>query len=109
MTHKSSPFIGQEIYASIASSLKLCTLAMIDIPRFHSDSVIAPELELLLEGLVFALESSTISSPPIQNPVSTQSSAPSTQPNSDSKSDALADAKNAFMNELTGWDLPPRI
>ena len=101
LTYKSSSFIGQEVYASISSTLKLCTLAMIDIPRFHSDSMIAPELELLLEGLVLALDNAQIE--PQQNPIIPPSSQPPTT------TPSLDDAKSAFMNELTGWDLPPRV
>ena len=105
LTHKSSSFIGQEIYASIASTLKLCTLAMIDIPRFHLDSIIAPELELLLEGLILTLESAQVDSDQTSYPNPTIS--PSSQTSKTTTS--LDDAKSAFMNELTGWDLPPRV
>lgn len=119
LTQKVSPFVGQEIYASITSTLKLCTLAMIDIPHFHYDSVTPPELELLLEGLVLALSTSNssvtqpqppeIEAPssldlPKKPPKSTSNSTPPT-----SNSTYLEEATNAFMNELTGWDLPPKI
>lgn len=114
-THKDSPFIGQEIYAAITSNLKLCTLSMIDIPRFHPDSMIAPELELLLEGLVFALESTSAAPPTpiptIQTPMPTPSRpAPNpSNPSPPSSPHNLNDAKSAFMNEMPGWDLPPRV
>lgn len=195
LTHKSSPFFGQEVYASITSVLKLCTLSMIDFPRFHPDSIIAPELELLFEGLILAAESSSFqpaqpfvpenipasyqtsmpqskpasyqtsmpqnksasyqssmpqnksasyqpsmpqntptssqtsmpeskltssqTSIPESRPISSQTSMPENKPTSSqtsipksksaSSSDTLAEAKDAFMNELTGWDLPPRV
>ena len=57
LTHKTSSFVGQEVYACIGSSLKLCTLAMIDLPRFHPNTHIAPELELLLEGFMLSISS----------------------------------------------------
>lgn len=109
-TQKSSPFIGQEIYASITSTLKLCTLSMIDIPRFHQDSTVAPELELLLEGFIFALESKSTPTPHPNYESASVSPEPNTLPNpSDSRPQTLNDAKNAFMNEMPSWDLPPRL
>lgn len=114
MTRTVSPFIGQQLYASITSNLKLCTLAMIDIPRFHTDSVIPPELELLLEGLMLSLENSsqsvtTITNTPSPNYDSIKATNPKASPPNSSTHSSMEDAKNAFMNELTGWDLPPKI
>lgn len=111
LTHTTSPFIGQEIYASITSYLKLCTLSMIDFPRFHTDTVISSELELLLEGLLLTIESASSSTqilvpktePPISQPTKPSSSESTTSGHT------ISDAKSAFMNELTGWDLPPRL
>lgn len=107
LTQKFSPFVGQEIYASITSTLKLCTLAMIDVPHFHPDSIIPPELELLLEGLMLTIDS--VSNPSF-NKVSEEDSLPST-PSSKAPHppQSMEEAKNAFMNELTSWDLPPKL
>lgn len=55
-THAVSPFVGQELYISMTPRPKLCTLAMIDVPRFHPDSKLSTELELLLEALSFKLD-----------------------------------------------------
>ncbi|MBE6023839.1 MAG: hypothetical protein E7231_11520 [Cellulosilyticum sp.] len=108
LTHKSSTFICQELYASIASTIKLCTLAMIDLPRFHTDTMITPELELLLEGLILSRSTqeteATHSPNQNANPYTTPESVPSS-----SGTPTLKDAKSAFMNELTSWDLPPRV
>lgn len=106
-TPHSSPFIGQEVYATTTSTLKLCTLAMIDLPHFHPDTVIPAELELLLEGLLLSLDTASTTPPIPKNepPISSTSS----QPNDVPPKSTLKDAKSAFMNELTGWDLPPKI
>mgnify|MGYP006974663539 FL=1 len=84
---------------------------MIDFPRFHTDTVISSELELLLEGLLLTIESASSSTqilvpktePPISQPTKPSSSESTTSGHT------ISDAKSAFMNELTGWDLPPRL
>jgi len=112
LTHKSSSLIAYELYASIGSSLKLCTIAMADVEHFHSDTAVSPEVELLLEGLVLASQSKVVISSPAQH-LPTESLPPSSKPPLASSKDispaTLNDATAAFMNELNGWDLPPRI
>lgn len=113
LTYKSSSLLASELYAAIGSSLKLCTIAMADVEHFHADTNVAPELELLLEGLVLASRSQ----PPLPDSTSPSSSTTSLpdldQPDHSEADTPLApsidDAKSAFMNELTSWDLPPRI
>ena len=105
-TQKVSPFIGQELYASIGSTLKLCTIAMIDLPRFHLDSHISTELELLIEGFLLALEN-TVSSPSVQTDKASLSSHPISAHNLNAPT--LERAKNDFMQDLAGWELPPKI
>lgn len=113
LTHKSSTLMAHELYASIGSTLKLCTIAMADVEHFHSDTVVSPELELLLEGLVLASHSQSPLSPLTQSPpmepipLMPDNQAPSNKTLSSVKQ--VDDAKSAFMNELSGWDLPPRI
>ena len=114
LTQSISPFTGQELYASITSTLKLCTLAMIDIPHFHTESVISPELDLLLEGLMLSIENlskSTASTKDMPLPISEphKDSTFKTSPPTTTSHSSMDEAKNAFMNELTGGDLPPKI
>ena len=115
LTYKSSSLIAFELYAALGSSLKLCTIAMADVEHFHSDTSVSPELELLLEGLVLASHSSSpiISTPPIESTSSKKSEVDLSFSSSSEPLPPLGpsmdDAKSAFMNELTGWDLPPRI
>lgn len=113
LTHKSTSLIAHELYASIGSTCKLCTIAMADVEHLHSDTVVSPELELLLEGLVLASHSQLPITPPIQQspmepvPLVPNNQVPSNKTTSPAKQ--VDDAKSAFMNELSGWDLPPRI
>lgn len=110
-TQRVSPFIGQELYASIGSTLKLCTLAMLDFPRFHSDSHPAPELELLIEGFLLSLENSKAQIlPSVSSPLSSQSSSTiDTISAQHLNAHSLEQAKNDFMQDLTSWELPPRL
>lgn len=111
-TQRDSPFIGQELYASIGSTLKLCTLALIDFPRFHLDTHIAPELELLVEGFLLSLENSKTQSalsvpcPPLAPEAS---STVGTVSKHTLNTSSLDQAKNDFMQDLSGWELPPKI
>ena len=112
LTHNSSSLIAHELYAAIGSSLKLCTIAMADVEHFHSDTTVSPELELLLEGLVLASQSKIVAPSPIPPFTKEPSSSSSKHPHASNKapaSNTLNDATAAFMNELSGWDLPPRI
>lgn len=113
LTHKSSSLIAYELYAAIGATLKLCTIAMADVEHFHSDTTVSPELELLLEGLLLTSQSQVIP-PPLAQPLPSEPSLPPTRPsNTFNKATPptrpLNDATAAFMNELSGWDLPPRI
>ena len=110
-TQRVSPFIGQELYASIGSTLKLCTLAMLDFPRFHSDSHPAPELELLIEGFLLSLENSKAQIlPSVSSPLSSQSSSTiDTISAQHLNAHSLEQAKNDFMQDLTSWELPPKL
>lgn len=117
LTHQPSSFVGQEIYASIGSNLKLCTLAMIDLPRFHADSIIPAELELLIEGLILSAETSLQAQVPSSSSNTLLAEPPSAPSSSEDNislepkpnSSSPDEAKNAFMNQLTGWELPPLI
>lgn len=115
LTHKSSSLVACELYAAIGSSLKLCTIAMADVEHFHSDTTVSPELELLLEGLVLASRPKTITPAPAPTPPQPlpkePPAPPSKHPYAPNKPPAstVNDATAAFMNELSGWDLPPRI
>lgn len=99
-TKEQNAICAQEIYASISSSLKLCTIAMIDIYRLHGENHLPCEIELLLEGLSLKEVSPVLGSTPISHEASPS---PPKQPQN------LALAKKAFMQEFNGWDLPPRI
>lgn len=115
-TQKISPFVGQELYASIASTPKLCTLAMIDFPKFHSDSRISPELELLIEGFLLSLENTKMQ-PSIQvGSDSYHNSSTQKTPSTDDtlsvhnlNTPSLEQAKANFMQDLAGWDLQPKL
>ena len=86
---------------------------MADVEHFHSDTTVSPELELLLEGLLLTSQSQVIP-PPLAQPLPSEPSLPPTS-SSNTFNQAtpptrpLNDATAAFMNELSGWDLPPRI
>ncbi len=116
LCHFQSPtthsLVAQELYASISSTFKLCTIAMIDIDGLHSEVGIAPELELLLEGFLFASRqpappqvspAPSPSTPPVSSPTKPRYTAPPSSYHS------VENAKNAFMEQDLSWDLPPRI
>ena len=116
LCHFQSPtthsLVAQELYASISSTFKLCTIAMIDIDGLHSEVGIAPELELLLEGFLFA---SRQPSPPQVSPAPSPSTPTVSSPTKPryttppSSYHSVENAKNAFMEQDLSWDLPPRI
>lgn len=109
--------VAQELYASISSTFKLCTISAVDIEHFHSDTIIAPELELLLEGfLVVSRQSSLVHTPYTSQDTSQPKPAYNTSAASVSKSsqsslplNSVENAKSAFMDQDLSWDLPPRI
>lgn len=107
LTHRHSSLSACELYAAIGSSLKLCTIAMADVEHFHSDTTVSSELELLLEGLVLASHPQVIKSPPA--PPQPLPNDLLVQPSNSKTTLPSSDATAAFMNELSGWDLPPRI
>ncbi len=102
--------IASELYISLDHSIRLCTLSTIDIEGLHR--ALPAELDLLLEGLSLNIcqkEScelvaetnrlrQEINLLKQQQPISS----PRTQTH-------IASATTAFMEELTGWDLPPRL
>lgn len=50
--------VADEIFATIASKMKLCIVGKVDVDHIHSDNAIAPELELLLEALLMGIRQS---------------------------------------------------
>lgn len=108
-TQKRSPFIGQELYASLGSNLRLCTLGTIDFPKFHHDSHIAPELELLIEGLVLSLDELTTSTQVPSSPASDNTFSPTNHSSRSINTSNIDQAKSDFMRNLEGWELPPKI
>ena len=99
---------AHEIYACVTGTLKLSTIAMTDIYHLHPDTNIAPEIELLLEGLSISSQVSLATPPPPTMETINRSSNPrlSNQP---APENDLEYAKKAFMEEFSGWDLPPKI
>lgn len=100
-TDRPALLTAHELYASVTSSLRLCTIAMADFYHFHSDTFMTPELELLMEGLTHLPQADAPAPKPSEQPRE-QAPIPS------SKKD-IESAKKAFMNEFDSWDLPPRI
>ena len=107
-TTASDQLSAQEIYFSLGSTLKLCTIAMIDIYTLHSDSHTSPELTLFVEGLAYKKHSSELSSASDNQNISNHFE-PSTDEKASANTIPLEEAKKAFMEQLSGWDLPPRI
>ena len=110
-THTQQLYAG-EIYASLTSTLKLCTIAMVDVYHLHHDAGISPEIALLLEGLSLATTKLALptASHQVEKMPSPISPTPAKVAQKTSKpKNNLDDAKKAFMEELGGWELPPRI
>ncbi|WP_410497245.1 hypothetical protein QTL86_11385 [Cellulosilyticum sp. ST5] len=103
---------ASELYVSLDTKLKLCTLSTIDFEGFHEYSSMPVELELLLEGLALhrckkenceiIAESNRLKQELGMLKKQTPSSSTKKQTN-------ISSAKTAFMEELTSWDLPPRL
>ena len=102
---------ASELYISLDAKLKLCTLSTIDFVGFHEYSTIPVELELLLEGLTLhsckkencEIVAETNRLKQELGIVKRQATSPQKRQNS------ISSAKTAFMEELTSWDLPPRL
>lgn len=112
LIQKPSSLVANELYLSLGSSIKMCTIAMIDFEHFHSDSFIPAELELLLEGILLSCRTSHPETVPISRSESSSHHINNTQNNKTAalQPKSVEKAKNDFMeNDLNGWDLPPRI
>lgn len=108
--------VAHQLYASIGSTFKLCVIAMADIHNFHNDTVISPEIELILEGLILASNQVPLAaapSPPVlpQMPTPMPRNRVSSTPDpSESAPASVTQAKSLFVEQgLNSWDLPPRI
>nr|WP_303244074.1 hypothetical protein [uncultured Cellulosilyticum sp.] len=109
-----------ECYAILSPSVKISTVYMIDFDHIHPDTHIPIELELYLEGVKLtnamlpSMEAEGLEdSPPAPqaqpNTSPNQTSRPPTAPKHPHQ-DPIDSAKNAFMQqELTGFDIAPRI
>ena len=110
-TDDKSHLCASELYISLGNTLRLCTLAMVDIYHFHFDAAVPPEVALLLEGLSLHAHKAPVLS--ASSPVTTKTPPPPPTPDALPKEKKqktnLNAAKKAFMEELSGWDLPPRI
>ena len=103
---------AHELYITLDYGLKLCTLSTIDFEGFHGHSNIPTELDLLLQGLSIhscnkedceiAVETSHLKQELDLLKKQLNTVPPKPQSN-------ISSATTAFMEELTGWDLPPRL
>ena len=108
-------FQAIECYALLTPSIKISTVYMIDFDHIHGDTHIPIELELYLEGVKLSSkltpptsEELTPPNPAPQKP-SYQMPNPKNPPRNPPKN-PIQSAKDAFMQqELTGFDLAPRI
>ncbi len=103
---------AHEVYISLDNKLKLCTLSTIDFEGFHEYNLVPVELELLLEGLslnschkqdcekVAEINHLKEELGMLKKQASTSPSRPKTN---------ISSATTSFMEELTSWDLPPRL
>ncbi len=104
-----------EVYASIQNTLRISTLAALDIQHIHYDTELPVELELLLEGLRLSSSScSHANSLALENAqlkvalanLEAKVAHPLDQP---SRSTTVHSATAAFMEEMPQWDVPPLI
>lgn len=108
---------AQEVYLSLDTKLRLCVISTIDIEGFHEYSYLPIELEMLLEGLSLHRQAQPNEALIAENnhlkqeiaklkrqqlTTSSTTSTPKSQSN-------ISSATNNFMEELTSWDLPPRL
>lgn len=106
-----------ECYAILSPSVKISTVYMIDFDHIHPDTHIPIELELYLEGVklsnaMLPLEADVGIAPAsqTQQPNQPMQTIQPAMPPKHHHQDPIDSAKNAFMQqELTGFDLAPRI
>lgn len=112
----SNHFSAQEVYSSLDTKLRLCVVSTIDIEGFHEHTTIPVELELLLEGLSLHHHSQPNEALITENTrlkqeldlLKRQLAASSIKSTPKPKAN-ITSATNNFMEELTSWDLPPRL
>ncbi len=104
-----------EVYASIQNTIRISTLAALDIEHIHYDTELPIELELLLEGLRLSSSScSQANSLALENAqlkgtlanLEAKLARPSEPPR---PSTTVHSATAAFMKEMPQWDVPPLI
>lgn len=104
-----------ELYASVSTTVQLSTIHMIDFEHIHPQTKIPIELDLLLEGMKLALSKQQInySNEPQNDMMNVQDEDPipyiSKKDASNKGARDIKSAKNAFMEQLNGWDLPPKM
>lgn len=104
-----------ELYASINNNVHLNVISSIDFDSFHPTTTIPIELELYLEGLKISHiplpEIVSPSPPPKPSRGTNHPSRPSRppKPTKPSNEPTLESAKAAFMEELSSWELPPKL
>ncbi len=120
ITNKDCSLRCTELYASITNSVRINTLFTIDFDHMHHDSKIPLELELLIEGLTLSQKSSSQTAQLIEENIRLQEENKllktkyerpfvPTPSGEESMSSSVKSAANAFMEELSSWDAPPRI
>lgn len=103
-TSDKNSFKAIECYAILSPNIKINTVYMIDFDHIHPNTFIPVELELYLEGIKLSYASAP-TSPSVNN-----SSSPSEETPQKPANTNIQSAKDAFMHqELTGFDLAPRI
>lgn len=107
---------AQEVYLSLDTKLRLCVISTIDIEGFHEYSNIPLELELLLEGLSLGLQPQPSQAVIAENnrlkqeiELLKRQQATTSNHNTPKSKATISSAANSFMEELTSWDLPPRL
>lgn len=100
-TTQSTSLSGQLLYASTNHQIILSTLYYIDFEHLHPDVHIASEIELLLDGLNQLPQREPLPQPPAPMPEKKSEPVQTANP--------IKSATDAFMGELSGWDLPPRL
>lgn len=102
--------IASELYISLDHNIRLCILSTIDIQGLHR--ALPTELDLLLEGLSLNMCQKDNCELVVETNRLKQelNLLKQQQPISSPKAQThIASATTAFMEELTGWDLPPRL
>lgn len=107
---------AQEVYISLDTKLRVCVISSIDVVGLHEHSSFPVELELLLEGLSLSHHGQPNEALLAENArlkqeidlLKRQAALASNKSLPKSKSN-ITSAASSFMEELTSWDLPPRL